>query len=297
MLKMLNLALTIICTTSIGVIIKYAETRVTERMTMLLGNYIIASSMGFIIWLLTGNHEGGQNPAIALSRAALILAPIGGFIFALNFFLMILAVKKRGVALPVTLMRLSSVVPITASVILFHESPTALQVAGIIGALAAAVLMSLGMHGGEQAETRLKTSAVILVFTSIGLLICFGLADLIMKLFESYGVLDEKALFLAFLFGCAAISVAVAMLITNAKIVALDLGWGVILGIPNLLMSYFIIAALAALPAYIVFPTVAAGTVMLIILIAGFVFRERMSALGYVGIALTIAAIFALTPR
>jgi drug/metabolite transporter (DMT)-like permease len=296
---MLDLILTIVCTTSIGVIIKLAETRVKERMTMLLGNYIVASSIGIIIWQFSsaGSTDDSWTIVIELSKAAWILAPIGGFIFALNFFLLILAVKKRGVALPVTLMRLSAIVPITASIILFHESPSGIQVAGIIGALAAAVLMSLGMHGGEQAVARVKTSALTLVLTSVGLLICFGLGDLIMKLFESYGALDEKPLFLAFLFAFAGISVAFTMGFTRTKVVASDLGWGVVLGIPNLLMSYFIISALAVLPAYTVFPTVAAGTVMLIILIARFVFRESMSVLGYIGIALTIASIFALTPR
>lgn len=111
---MIDLFLTIVCTTSIGVIIKLAETRTRERLTLLLFNYIVASIVSFAIalWGVTGRTYGLES-SLSLSRFAILLAPLAGFIFAFNFFLMILAVKKRGVALPVSLMRLSAVVPIS----------------------------------------------------------------------------------------------------------------------------------------------------------------------------------------
>jgi drug/metabolite transporter (DMT)-like permease len=292
------LLLTILCTTSIGVVIKVAETRVRERMTMLLGNYITASLVSYFLWQLSpasDSYAKGHDVAF-LSKAAWIMAPIGGFIFALNFFLMIVTVKKRGVALPVTLMRLSAIVPIIASIIIFKESPTGLQIGGMVGALVAAVMMSLGMRGGEQAISPVKISAFILAITAIGLLMCFGTADLIMKLFERWGVPDEKPLFLSTLFGFAAIFVGIVMIIMKTKPVLSDLGWGVALGVPNLFASYFIVSALTQLPAYIVFPGVAAGTVMLISLIAALIFKERLGTLGIIGIVLTLASLWALKP-
>ena len=295
---MINLILTVLCTTSIGVVIKVAETRVRDRMTMLLGNYITASMLSWILFAASpaANSLTGGHDVIFLSKAAWILAPIGGFIFALNFFLMIIAIKKRGVALPVMLMRLSAIVPVVASMIIFRESPTGMQAAGMLGALAAAVMMSIGLQGGEQASSPVKTSALILAISAIGLLICFGTADLIMKFFERWGVPDEKPLFLSTLFGFAAIFVGIVMIIMRTKPVLSDLGWGVALGVPNLFASYFMISALAQLPAYIVFPGVAAGTVMLISLIAVFIFKERLGIIGIIGIALTLASLWALKP-
>jgi drug/metabolite transporter (DMT)-like permease len=295
-----NLLLTIICTTAIGVAVKVAETRIASRMAMLLGNYITAASLSFIIWFASSAATAaGDAPAIpfSLSRAAWVMAPIGGFIFAFNFFLMIVAIKKRGVALPVTLMRLSAIVPISASMLLFAERPAVIQIAGMIGALAAAVMMSLGVEGGEEAAAPVKTSAFFLAVMSLGLLLCFGLADLIMKLFERLGYPGEKPLFLAVLFGFAALFVAMVMALKLTRPELSDLGWGVVLGVPNLFASYFIVSALADLPAYIVFPAVAAGTVMLITLIAGFIFKERIGILGVAGIALTFASVMALYPR
>jgi drug/metabolite transporter (DMT)-like permease len=267
-------------------------------MTMLLGNYITASLVSYTLWQLSPASDAYAkgHDVVFLSKAAWIMAPIGGFIFALNFFLMIVTVKKRGVALPVTLMRLSAIVPIIASIIIFKESPTGLQIAGMVGALVAAVMMSLGMEGGEQAVSPVKISAFILAITAIGLLLCFGTADLLMKLFERWGVPDEKPLFLSALFGSAAIFVGIVMIILKASPTLTDLLWGVGLGVPNLFASYFIVSALTQLPAYIVFPGVAAGTVMLISLIAALIFKERLGVLGIIGIVLTLASIWALKP-
>ena len=90
--------------------------------------------------------------------------------------------------------------------------------------------------------------------------------------------------------------VGIVMIIMKTKPTLTDLGWGVALGVPNLFASYFMISALAQLHSYIVFPGVAAGTVMLISLIAAFIFRERLGVIGIIGIALTLASIWALKP-
>jgi multidrug transporter EmrE-like cation transporter len=115
-----------------------------------------------------------------------------------------------------------------------------------------------------------------------------------MKLFERLGVPDEKPLFLALLFCFAAFSVGVALLIRRARMTLIDFTWGIVLGVPNLFASYFLVSALRELPAYVVFPTVSAGTVMLITIIAIFIFHERLKLLGFAGICLTLASIVAL---
>ena len=144
---MLDLLLTIVCTTSIGVIIKLAETRVHEKLTLLLFNYIVATLVSFGLFLYSRQMGmEGTDVRFSLSSFALVLAPFAGFIFAFNFFLMILAIKKRGVALPVSLMRLSAIVPVAASLIFFGETPSWLQVLGMLGALAAAVMMLSLIH-------------------------------------------------------------------------------------------------------------------------------------------------------
>jgi len=281
--------MTIVCTTSIGVIIKLAEPRVSDRLTMLLFNYIVATSVSFLL-LTLGN---GQSTS-TLSTISWYLAPVGGFIFALNFFLIILAIKKRGVALPVSLMRLSAIVPVGVSLIFLGENPGILQILGMIGALTAAVMMSLSFRGGEQKLNSLPEPKIILALSSIGLLLCFGLADLSMRLFEEFADPSEKPLFLAILFGCAGLTVGIAMIIGKTKINLTDILWGIGLGIPNYFASWFTVTALTELPSYIVFPSVTAATVMLIALIGRVFFKEDIGRWGLVGILLTLLSIVAI---
>ena len=292
---MLDLLLTIVCTTSIGVIIKLAETRVHEKLTLLLFNYIVATLVSFALFVITGRSDsGGTGFSLALSAFALVLAPFAGFIFAFNFFLMILAIKKRGVALPVSLMRLSAIVPVAASLIFFGETPSWLQVLGMLGALAAAVMMSVSFRGGEMIKDTGDESKIWLAATSLLLLLCFGLADLSMKMFERYGVMSEKPLFLSLLFAFAGISIGVAMIARRIRIRWIDALWGIGLGVPNLFSSYFLVGALDALPAYVVFPMVTAVTVMLIAIIARFAFAEAIGKIGVAGIILTLVSILAI---
>lgn len=293
---MLDLLLTIACTTSIGVIIKLAETRVYERLTLLLFNYIVATLVSFGLFLISGGGDGGTGAIghLSLSTFSLLMAPFAGFIFAFNFFLMILAIKKRGVALPVSLMRLSAIVPVAASLVFFDEAPTWLQVLGMLGALAAAVMMSVSFRGGEMIRSEGGESRIWLALTSLLLLFCFGLADLSMKLFERYGIMSEKPLFLSLLFAFAAISVGVPMIVKKIRIRWIDALWGVVLGVPNLFSSYFLVGALEDLPAYVVFPMVTAVTVMLIAIIARFAFGEAIGKVGVGGIILTLLSILAI---
>ncbi len=290
---MINLLFTIVCTTLIGVIIKLAETRVKERLTMLLANYIVATLVSVVLY--TASRVGPDGDSVdrvfALTSFSMFLAPVAGFIFALNFFLMIIAIEKRGVALPVSLMRLSAIVPIAASLIFFGESPRWLQVIGMVGALIAAVMMSISFRGGEQIKGESRDSKVMLAMWSLGLLFCFGLADLSMKLFERMGDASEKPVFLAVLFACAGLSVLVVMIAQKCKLRWVDALWGILLGVPNYGSSWFLVGALSELPSYIVFPTVTAMTVLLIALIGKVFFREEFGKLGLIGIVLTMVSI------
>jgi multidrug transporter EmrE-like cation transporter len=115
-----------------------------------------------------------------------------------------------------------------------------------------------------------------------------------MKIFDETGIQSQKPAFFAVLFFIAAISIAVSMLtgkiVPNLK----DSVCGIALGVPNLFSSYCLIAALNELPSIVVFPTVAAATVMLIILIARFIFAEEIGRAGVAGIILTIISLIAI---
>ncbi len=283
---MFDLILATLFASAIGVVFKLSEKRVKERATLLLGNYIVAVAISTVMWV-----KSGAQPD--LSSTSLAIALVAGAIFAGDFFLMALAIKKRGVALPVILMRLSAIVPIGASIAFFSESPSALQFSGLVAALCAAVILSVNVKGGEMTDAP-KGNSALLVISSLGFLLCFGVADLCLKLFDEFGKTGEKPLFFMVLFSVALMVFAVEIIVRRIRPRVKDLLWGFALGVPNMLAAYFVVSALAKLQAFVVFPIVSASTVMLISLIAAVFFKEKMTRWGVFGVALTIAAIVAI---
>lgn len=283
---MLDLLLAIASSTTIGLVFKLSEGRVTNRFTLLMGNYLVASLIALLMWVRA------ESPP-ALSAQTALLGLLAGAAFAGNFFLLMVSIRRRGVALPVILLRLSAVVPITVAIVAFGEQPGALQVMGLVGALAAAGLLSVSLRGGEFARTR-NARTLPLVLGSLVTLLCFGLSDLMLKLFDELGHPQEKPLFLLILFGTAFLVFAVALLLGRQVPRPRDLGWGLALGVPNLMSAVFMVSALGKFPAFVVFPVVSAGTVMAIALLGALLFKERIGRLGLVGILLTLLSIAAI---
>jgi len=276
----------ILFSSAIGVVFKLAEKRVESRINMLLANYVVAVLISGLMWLSSGSSA-------TVSVVSFVLAFITGLIFAGNFFIMLAAVRARGVALPVILMRLSAVVPVGASILFFAERPDLPQYLGLAGAIAAAALLSVSVKGGELQRSGAK-AGWSLIPASLGMLFCFGAADLFLKLFDEFGPPAEKPIFLLLLFASALAVFIVAALKQRCRLYAKDLLWGGAIGVPNMLASWFIVSALSELPAHVVFPVVSAGNVLLISLVAVLVFRERISAWGVFAVFLTLASIIAI---
>jgi drug/metabolite transporter (DMT)-like permease len=289
---MFDLILTLVCTSANAIIIKLAETRIRDRISMLFVNYVVAGSIAAMFSF--GFEHASLGNLGGLSKA---LGVFGGFIFAFNFFLYFLAIKKRGVAIPSALMRLGAISPLIASVVFFRERPSWLQVAGIVGALGAAMMLSLGIKGGEMTKSGSNESKFHMALWAVGLLLCFSIPDLINKLFQQLGDPEYKSVFLAVIFTCAAIFVGIAAIVKKSQFHREEIIWGILLGIPNLLASYFLVAALTKLPAYIVFPLTASGSVLLVSLVAVTAFKEKMGWLGIAGIGLTIASLVAINVK
>lgn len=286
---MLDMLFATISATGIGLVFKLSENRVQNRITLLLGNYLFATFASIAFFLTS-------DASFSLSPVGAGLAVFGGLNFAFNFFLMMLAIKKRGMALPVILMRLSAIVPIMAGLLVFAETPSWLQVIGLVIALLAAVILSLNLQGGELADKAKLANerSGMLLLSSLLILFSFGLGDTTLKFFDELGDSGQKPLFLALLFFTAFLILTLVAIIKRAKPTLNDLLWGFLLGLPNQLVAYFAVSALETHPGYIVFPVVSATTVMLATLVASILFKEKLGRYGALGIGLTILAVIAL---
>ncbi len=123
------------------------------------------------------------------------------------------------------------------------------------------------------------------------LLIIVGLAEFSNKVFQKYGVLEAKSLFLFFVF-------TTALLISTWKTIRegkrpkfsnIIIGFAV--GIPNFFASFFLILALSRLQTAVVFPLYSALTIVLISLSGWILFGEKLKKRKRFAVTLAAAAL------
>jgi drug/metabolite transporter (DMT)-like permease len=71
--------------------------------------------------------------------------------------------------------------------------------------------------------------------------------------------------------------------------------WGVLLDIPNVLTTVFLLSALAILPAIVVFPLMNVGIILLTTLLAFLIWKEKLNPWGVFALASGLLAILFLS--
>jgi len=282
---MIFLLLSIVCSVSVAHLFKYADGRTLPTFGLLAVNYVV----GLGVALLGDGREFFQK----LSLPLIILGVIIGVLFVCNYLLMILTIKKLGVTIPVSLMRLSAVLPTFGSIIFFAELPSILQVGGILLAFLSLPLAS---------EERIVFSNFVQIMDNgfgwgLMLFFIFGIANFIFKIQRESFPLDNPYHFLALIFLTAFLVSASVAIRQKTQITKTVLGFGAVLGILNLFASYFLMKALQSLPGIVVYPTNGIGIILLSAITSLILWKERLKKSNYGFIALASIALLLIYPR
>lgn len=254
---------------------------------MLFGDFPESSCSGAANTFLSefeGVMKGGTfSPAGSLGWAV-VIGISAGILYYLGFIYLQKAVKESGVSLAGSFSRMGILVPIILSILLFRELPSSLQWAGICLALVSILLANIdlsipsGFLSGFQ--------PVLLILFMI-----VGLVDFSNKVFQRYGVLETKSLFLFSVF-------TTALLISTWKTIRMrekpkisSIITGFAVGIPNFFTSFFLILALSRLRTAVVFPLFGALTIVLISLFGWILFGEKLRKRERFAVILTVAAL------
>ena len=116
-----------------------------------------------------------------------------------------------------------------------------------------------------------------------------------MKIFREWQPGGDRAQFLLFLFGTAAIFTWALVLIRRKRIKLFDLGLGLFLGIPNMYASYFLIDALHQLPGIVVYPLVNVSIIGFTVLGGIWIWKEKINRLGWLSLGLAVVSIVFLS--
>ena len=299
--SLLYLILAVLCSTSIALIFKVSETRRMNRYVVTTANYMVATAVSlsflagrgllnrlgpaagvFLEELPRALRGGGFGPQGSLGWAAAVGVPAGVMYF-LGFIYLQKGVRESGVSLAGSFSKLGVLVPMALSILLWHEVPTAVQWTGIALALGSILLANLDVSHPRRAFAAFSPVLLLLFLT-------VGLAEFSNKVYQRYGSMEAKSLFLLFVFGVALL-VSLFKSLRVGRIRASHFLTGLAVGVPNYFASHFLILSLSQLRTAVVFPIYSATTIVLISLAGGLLFEERLRPRERLAVVLTVAAL------
>ncbi|MCO5723747.1 DMT family transporter [Robiginitalea marina] len=285
---MLDLFLSILCSSLIFVVFKLFDTYRVATFHAIVANYLTALLTGLAL------YGGSLGPSELPQQPWLAGAAILGGIFILIFNLMARTSQRLGVSVASIATKMSLVIPVIAGLLLYGEHLSAMKVLGILMALVAVYFASL-----KNEKFRFSRRALYLPFF---VFLGSGVIDTSIKYLQATQVPEaEYPIFSATIFGFAALTgLGVLLLRSPADLLRwrpANLLGGIVLGVPNYFSIYFLLRALqhGGLNSASVFTLNNVTIVMLTTLLGILLFRETMSPKNWMGVALAVLSIVVIS--
>lgn len=291
---MIFLVFSILSSAAIYIIFKYLDRFKINTFNVIIINYITATILGL---LLTNT----QVDIFSIYKDAWFpYSIIIGVLFIMTFVLIAKSSQIVGIAITSVSNKMSVIIPIAVSIIIDPlDVLTNFKALGIILAILA-VFLSVYRKRKVEFDPR-KIYLPIILFLSM------GLVDSIVKYAQHYYVADDiLPLFTVILFAMSAIAGLVTKFLRKTSFNELldikILLWGIGLGISNYGSIYFLIKALNyknsvgnTLDGSIVFGINNLGVIALSVIIGLIVFKEKFLKINWIGIIISLLAIYILS--
>lgn len=281
---MVDLALSVLCSSLIFVVFKLFATYNVQTLYAIVINYIVACISGLFF---------NPNP---ISFFQLVGQPwfygtiILGIFFILIFNIMAKSSQLNGVGVTSVATKMSLVLPVIFAVAYYKESLSPWQILGIILALVSVYLASLKKR--TQNVGKIHLWLPFLVFLGSGII------DTSIKYIQDGYLTDgQYPIFSATVFGAAALSGIVFVGAKSSKVpVTINLKnsiAGICLGIPNYFSIFFLLRALnsESLNSASVFTLNNVAIVLFSTLLGILLFKEKLLPKNWLGIVLAVFSI------
>ena len=276
---MLYLLLAIVSSALVSIIMRLSTDKVQNNISMLAMNYLMCSAVAAAY---TG--FGNLFPQTDTLGACLGMGVFQGILYLLSFILLQVNVKKNGVVLPATFMKLGLLVPMGISILLFREIPAPMQIIGFCIATAAILLINLDK---SQSAVSFKAGLILLLLIN-------GTGDAMAKVYEEVGDPALSAQFLFYTFAIAFVLCMALVAYKKQKIGGNEIFYGFLVGVPNYFSAKFLLAALNTVPAVITYPTYSVGTILLVTLTGVGFFKEKLGKKQWIGLGIILVALVLL---
>ena len=285
---MMYIVLAACASAALTLVLKWFRDPKGTRYGLLLGNYLTCALIAFI-------QMPGKDRFYSAAPSTRLMSLISGLLYVVSLVTLQSSVRLNGAALSSAFSKLGITIPLLMSFLLFGETPTWYQAAGLLISLAAIAVLNFGSRdadGGREKQGRAALTILLLT-----LLTCGG-SEGMAKVFERLGDPREDTRYFFFLFLTASLltaALAVAEMRKNGKRIRPgELAAGVLAGIPNYFSSYFLLKALNSLPALLVYPSFSVGTILLVMGTGALLFGERLTRRQWAGLSLILAALVLL---
>ncbi|MDT0607256.1 EamA family transporter [Croceitalea rosinachiae] len=281
---MLDLVLSILCSSIIFVVFKLFDSYKIQTLYAIITNYIVACLTGLFFYEKSINL--GQIPSKPWFWGTLLL----GVLFILIFNLMAKTAQKVGVSVASVATKMSLVVPVLFGVLVYQEKLSMLKILGIVLALSAVYFTSIKQK--SIAVSKRDLLLPLLVFLGSGII------DTCINYFRETKLnIEEFPIFSATVFAAAASTGLIIILIqslkTPLKIDLKNVLGGIALGVPNYFSIFFLLRALENeyWNSASIFTINNVAIVMFSTLLGILLFKEKLSLKNWGGILLAIISI------
>lgn len=274
-----------LCSVILAHLLKSIETRKLSTINVLTVNYLVA-----VVVAAGLNISDGQSVIPDFPLWFFLFAVVVGCLFIVNFFIFSKSVDRNGLGVSIASMRVSLLIPILVSVIIYGEVFNLRKVAGIVVVF---IAMALFISARRSIDIK-RVSNHLLLIALFGIT---GLVDSSLKVFERemLGTATE-AHFMTTLFLVSFITgLSVSLWKGDIKNLNFrEVFYGAAIGIPNLFSTILLIKALTLVDAS------AAYSLVNLLVIAGgtfvgiFFWKDKVTPKEWLGLFFALIAILLL---
>ena len=275
---MIYLILAILCSAGVSIFMRASEKYCQGHYGILLMNYVVCVLAGLILTGRGLTQTDGKGMPVTI-----VFGVVTGLLYCGSFILLQWNVRKNGVILSSTFMKLGVIVPAVLAVVWFGERPGWNQGLGFI--LAITAILMIHLEKGKIRTEKAYTTCLLL------LLLGGGLGDSMAKFYDVYGNPGLGSFFLMLSFLVSGIISGILVFRGREKITKYEVLFGVLIGIPNYFSARFLLWALADIPAVITYPTYSIAAMALIGAAGVLMFREKLTKRQWGAYLLVILAV------
>lgn len=284
---MLQLVFAILCSVSVGILIKIARNKGIFIAQSIAVNYLVAVTLCYS--LLKPDFKGQSLVEIVAENPSSYLFFALGILLPTVFLIQAKALEFAGIIRTDAAQRLSLFLPIFAAFTLFGEAITFPKLFALTLAFAALGCLLWRSQAGIDGKGG-KTALISLALVWVG----FGIIDILFKQMAKTGSAFPLTLLISFIgAGCV---MFIYLLVKRTQWHLASIGVGILLGALNFGNILFYIQAHQAMKddPTLVFTGMNLGVIGLGTLVGAFIFKEKINKINYLGVAVAIVAIICL---